>query len=470
MENEISQEELFDREVERLVIGCCLVSKDAFMVCQTKLLPADFCIGAHKLIFESIEAVFEQTGTTDPVLVFKDLQKRGELNRIGGMGEIHDLHSAIPETDSIGFYADIVKDYATKRRIQEICATAKIDLSDHSKTSTEILSKIASDFEGMDTRENIIESITAQELASLDIGGCEWFVDDMIPDGLTVLAGPAKIGKSFFAWNIALAVSQGGMALSSIPIETPRNVTYLALEDPLPLLRDRLSMIAPDGMPSNLHIISDFQNFKLDSVGLRVLENHIDSNKSEMVIVDTWRHVCPEINGQGGSAYDIDYNALIPVQKFAHSKKIAMVLVTHTRKAVDVDNVFNQIQGSMGMQAGCDTMLMLTRNNGTPSLHITGRRTEEMEYALELKDGLWKIHGDALDYQITQERNELLSILFDAGEDGMRSREIADMIDKKEGTVNRLLRKLLTEGDIYQPETRGAYLHQNFYNGNGVPL
>ena len=466
---ENNQENLFDNDVERLVLGCCLVSTDAFIVCQTKLMPIDFCIVAHKLIFESIEAVFELTGTTDPVLVFKDLQKRGELNRVGGMGEIYELQSSIAETSSIEFYADIIKDYATKRRIANICLSAKGDLLDESQSSTEILSKIASDFESMDTRENIIESITAQELSSLDIGGCEWFVDNMIPDGLTVLAGPAKIGKSFFAWNIALAVSQGGMALSSIPIETPRNVTYLALEDPLPLLRDRLSMIAPDGMPSNLHIVSDFQNFKLDSVGLRVLENHIESTQSEMVIIDTWRHVCPEVS-VNGSAYDIDYNALIPVQKFAHIKKIAMVLVTHTRKASDPDNVFNQIQGSMGMQAGCDTMLMLTRNNGVPSLHITGRRTEEMEYALTLENGLWKIHGDADDYQKTQQRNEILSILLDAGDDGIRFKEIAELTDKKDSAINSMLRRMLRDGEVYQTEKRGAYLHSNFYNGNGVPL
>ena len=465
MHNENSPDNLYDREVERLALGCCLVSKDALITCQTKLMPTDFYIVAHKLIFESIEAVFERTGTTDPVLVYNDLKKRGELNRIGGMGEIYDLHAPIVETDSVGHYADILKDYATKRRVHNICISAKDDLTDDSKSATEILSKLASDFEAVDTHQNVLESITAQDLVSMDIGGCTWFVEDMIPDGLTVLAGPAKIGKSFFAWNIALSVSEGGMALSSIPIETPHNVTYLALEDPLPLLRDRLSLIAPDGMPSNLHIISDFQNFKFDGVGLRVLENHIDSTQSEMVIIDTWRHVCPETN-TNGSSYDIDYNALIPVQKFAHAKKLAIVLVTHTRKAADPDNVFNQIQGSMGMQAGCDTMLMLTRNNGAASLHVTGRRMEEMEYAMTLEDGLWKIHGNADEYQKSQARQQIIDILHDAGDEGMRSREIASLVDKNEQTVSSLLRKMKNDGEIEQPESRGPYF---YFNGNGLP-
>ena len=462
----MSTENLFDHEVERLTLGCCLVSADAFIVCQTKLMPTDFCITSHKLIFESIEAVFERTGTTDPILVYNDLKKRGELNRIGGMGEIYDLHAPIVETESVGHYADILKDYATKRRIDDICASAKGDLTDDSKSSTEILSKIASDFESIDIHQNVVESITAQDLVSMDIGGCTWFVNDLIPDGVTVLAGPPKIGKSFLAWNLALAVACGGTALSSIPIETQHNVTYLALEDPLPLLRDRLNIISPGGVPSNLHIISDFQNFKFDGVGLRVLENHIDVTKSEMVIVDTWKHVSPDANGNG-SAYDMEYSTLIPVQKFAHAKNISMVIVTHTRKAADPDNIFNQIQGSTAMQAGCDTMLMLTRNNGTPSLHVTGRRIkEETEYALTLEDGIWVIHGDADEYQRSKERQQIIDILHDAGEDGMRTREIANSIDKKEQTVSSLLRKMKNDGDIQQPESRGPYF---YLNGNGLP-
>ena len=462
--------ELFDYDVERLVLGCCLVSTDAFTTCQTKLMPADFGIVAHKLIFESIEAVFERTGTTDPVLVFTDLRKRGELNRVGGASEVYELQAAITETESVGFYSDILKDLSTKRRIKSICASVDTTLADESKTATELLSKIASDFESVDTHQNILESITAQELSEMDVGDCKWFVDGLIPDGLTVLAGPAKIGKSFFAWNIAISVATSGVALSNIPIQTPRNVTYLALEDPLPLLRDRLDMIAPDGMPPNLHIISDFQNFKFDNIGLRVLENHIDTTKSEMIVIDTWRHVCPEVS-VNGSSYDIDYNAMIPVQKFAHSKNIAVVLVTHTRKATDLDNVFNQIQGSMGVQAGCDTMLMLARSNGSSSLHVTGRRVREMEYALTLDDGLWQMHGDADEYQKTQARSQILDALYDAGEDGMRSREIAELTDKREQAVSNLLRRMLKAGEIHQPESRGAYVHHDFYtNGNGIPL
>ena len=231
-----------------------------------------------------------------------------------------------------------------------------------------------------------------------DIPEVKWVVPDLIPSGLTILAGDAKIGKSFFAWNIALAVALGGMALSEFSIETPRNVTYLALEDPKALLKDRIKMMTGDSLtPNNLHIINHLP-FKFDNVGLKILEQLVEDTQSDLVIVDTWKHVCPDTINQNGSAYDVDYQSLIPVQNFTHTKNIAMMLVTHTRKASDVDNVFNQIQGSMGIQAGCDTLMMLTRNSGAHSLHVTGRRIIQDEYAMTMTDGIWKMEGSADDY------------------------------------------------------------------------
>ena len=377
---------------------------------------------------------------------------------------IYDLQAPIVETKSIQFYVDIIKDYATKRRIKSICSAAEATLIDESKSATEILAELASDFDNIDTSENIVEDISISELMASDVDEAKWFVDNLIPDGLTVLAGPAKIGKSFFAWNIAIAVAMGGIALSSIPIQTPRNATYFAFEDPRSLLIDRIKLMTSE-MPSNLKLVSHLKNRKLDNAGLCILENYVDTTQSEMIILDTWQHVCPEGSGSG-SSYDVDYQAMMPVQKFAHAKKLAIILVTHTRKASDVDNVFNQIQGSMGVQAGCDTMLMLTRNNDAASLHVTGRRIMETEYALTLSNGIWQLQGNADEYQKTRARQQIIDILHDAGDEGMRAKDIADLINKNEQTVNSMLRRMKNDGNIQQPEKRGPYFYMN---GNGLP-
>ena len=458
---------LFDIELERLVVGACLVNLDAFRDVSSMLDVSDFGFVENQLVFRAIKKVFEDNQTVDPVLVCQLLKKQGELNRVGGVLAIHDLHASIAEIKSTRFYCQLLKEVSVKRHINNICLKAKNRVLDESLTAGEIIAEITSEIDNVTGVSYQIQSMTARELMEMDIPEVKWVIPDLIPSGLTILAGDAKIGKSFFAWNIALAVACGGIALSEFRIEKPRNVTYLALEDPPALLKDRIKMITEySDIPSNLHIINHLP-FKFDNAGLKILEQHIEDTQSDLVIVDTWKHVCPEAIYQNGSAYDVDYQTLIPVQNFTHTKNIAMMLVTHTRKTSDVDNVFNQIQGSMGIQAGCDTLMMLTRNSGAHSLHITGRRIIQEEYAMTMTDGIWKLEGSAADYNVSTARLEILQHLYDAGEDGLQSGDIVEIAGKQRAAVQKMLRTMLSEGQVKQPKKRGAYLHPEFYQ-NGA--
>jgi RecA-family ATPase len=46
-----------------------------------------------------------------------------------------------------------------------------------------------------------------------------WAVRPFFPEGLTVLAGPPGLGKSYFALNLALSVAGGGNAFGVLPTE-----------------------------------------------------------------------------------------------------------------------------------------------------------------------------------------------------------------------------------------------------------
>src|SRR5262249_36487301 len=64
-----------------------------------------------------------------------------------------------------------------------------------------------------------IDIFTAADLHSMELPEPKWAVDGILPDGLTLLAGKPKLGKSWLALNLALAVAGGGFALGSIPVE-----------------------------------------------------------------------------------------------------------------------------------------------------------------------------------------------------------------------------------------------------------
>ena len=302
-----------------------------------------------------------------------------------------------------------------------------------------------------------LTGITAYDLANKDIPDVKWIVPDLIPEGLTLLAGAPKIGKSFFAWNLALAVAEGGIALSEIRIDTPRNVTYMAMEDPEVLLQERLHLMCPEGVPNNVHILDDVLGTKFDNEGLELVGDYIQETESELLIVDTWGHVKPNPQIKSGTSYDNDYAAMIPVLRFTHERNIAVILVTHTTKGKDVDNPYNDIQGSAGMQAGCDSMLMITREQGNPMLRVMGRRILEAEYAMTLDDGIWKLEGDADEFKMHEEQRTLLTFIRDAGEEGIKQRALVDLTGRKQGNVSNSLKAMLENGIISRHGKQGAY-------------
>ena len=302
-----------------------------------------------------------------------------------------------------------------------------------------------------------LTGITAYDLSKKEIPDVKWFVDGILPEGLTILAGDAKIGKSFLAWNFALAVASEGMALSKINVESSHNVCYMALEDPEKLLQERLHLMCPDGVPNNVFIVDTFLALKFDENGLKVLGDYLDETQSEILIVDTWGHVKPNPQLMNGTSYDTDYAGLMPVQRFAHERNIAVILVTHTTKGKNVENQFNDIQGSMGMQAGCDTMMILARDQGSHVLRIKGRRIMETEYAMTLNDGIWVLEGDAEEFNMSDERKDLLELIRESGVDGLKVKDLVELTGKSQPLVSKLLKKMVAEGVIVRPQSRGNY-------------
>ena len=151
-------DKLFDRDLEHLVIGACLVDLEAFRTAASMLDVHDFACVDSQLIFSSIQNVFETKETVDPVLVFKDLKKRGELNRAGGASAIYELQSSIAETDSTRFYCELLSELSVKRHIDNICKKAKSRVLDESLTAAEIIAGIEAEIDGISGVSHQIES------------------------------------------------------------------------------------------------------------------------------------------------------------------------------------------------------------------------------------------------------------------------------------------------------------------------
>lgn len=108
-----------DVGAEQSVLGGMLLSKDAIADVLARLQPGDFYRPAHRTVFDAILHLFGQGEPADAVTVAAELDRRGLLTRIGGAPYLHTLIATVPTAANAGFYAGIVAEKATLRRLVE---------------------------------------------------------------------------------------------------------------------------------------------------------------------------------------------------------------------------------------------------------------------------------------------------------------------------------------------------------------
>jgi len=106
-----------DMAAEQSVLGSMLLSKDAIADVAEVLRGNDFYRPAHETIHEVIIDLYGRSEPVDMVTVAAELQRRGELQRIGGAPYLHTLSANVPIAANAGYYAEIVREKAILRRL-----------------------------------------------------------------------------------------------------------------------------------------------------------------------------------------------------------------------------------------------------------------------------------------------------------------------------------------------------------------
>ncbi|RLV57599.1 replicative DNA helicase [Aeromicrobium phragmitis] len=105
---------------EQSVLGAMLMSKNAIDPASDVLEARDFYRPAHELIFETIVDLAGRGEPADAITVAAELQRRGEIGRVGGATYLHDLVAAVPIAANVDYYAQIVHEKAVLRRLVEV--------------------------------------------------------------------------------------------------------------------------------------------------------------------------------------------------------------------------------------------------------------------------------------------------------------------------------------------------------------
>ncbi|WP_338677556.1 AAA family ATPase [Streptomyces sp. SCSIO 30461] len=259
-------------------------------------------------------------------------------------------------------------------------------------------------------QQRIRTAWTADELMATEFPEPKWAVPGILSEGVNLLAGPPKVGKSWLSLGLGLSVAGGGTAMDTIPVEGGP-VLYLALEDTPRRLQTRMRKIL-GGRPAPATLTLATSCPPLPQGGNEAIAQWLDRNpEARMVVIDVFAKMRGH-SAPGASAYDADYAAVGHAKRIADHYGVAMVLVHHVRKAGS-DDFLAEVSGTNGLAGAADATLVLKRSRGQADgvLHVTGRDVDEAEYALRFyaEAGAWQLlEGPAADHTIGDTRATIL--------------------------------------------------------------
>jgi hypothetical protein len=275
----------------------------------------------------------------------------------------------------------------------------------------------------------------------------KYVVPGLIVEGLTLIAGKPKIGKSWLLLHAGLAVSRGGFTLGDIHC-IEGDVLYCALEDNERRLQSRLRvLLGSQPGPKRLHYLTELP--RLGDGGHEVIADWIKcAMHPRLVAIDTLAMV-REPKKRDESNYEADYNAVVTLRELANRHGVAVVLVHHLRKA-DADDAFDTVSGTLGLTGAPDSILVLKRDSsGTVILHGRGRDLPPVERVMTFNPEActWTMGGDAADVRRSQERAAVLAAVEET-DTPVGPRDIAAATGMKSTNVRCLLGQLVKEGAI----------------------
>ena len=235
-----------------------------------------------------------------------------------------------------------------------------------------------------------LHTVDGASLMSQPLRPPNFVVDSLLSQGLHILAGSPKVGKSWLALWLAVTVAKGEPVWN---MATKQGTTlYLCLEDSVLRIQNRLFEITEDA-PESVHFCTECA-----PIG-QGLEEQIKTFSAEhpgtvLVIIDTLQMIRPIHD----ATYANDYRDLSVLKRLANRLGLAILLIHHLRKE-KAEDVFHRISGTTAISGAVDSSFTLVeerRGSNRAKLTCIGRDIEYRELELERNaDNVWELLSDS---------------------------------------------------------------------------
>lgn len=236
--------------------------------------------------------------------------------------------------------------------------------------------------------------IDGETLMDMKLPPTKFCVETLLPQGMCILGGASKIGKSWWVLDLCIRIAKGEPMWD---LKTTKGTTlYLCLEDTLRRVQNRLLCIT-DEVPSNAFFATSAGTLS-DGLCEQIRDFVKEHPDTVFVAVDTFQIVR---NNNIDTSYANDYDEIRLLKQLADELNICLLLVHHLRKQGDSDP-FNKLTGTTGIVGAVDTAFVLDkskRNADSATLYCTGRDVEDRQLELQFskKDFVWKMLRDSIE-------------------------------------------------------------------------
>lgn len=210
-------------EAERSVIGSMILDSEAVVVASEIVTKEDFYGKQYGILFEAMVELYNDGKPIDLITLQDKLKEKDVPPELTGIEFIQELISSVPTSANVKYYAGIVKDKSTLRRlikvneeIENTCYLASQPVSDimditEKKIFNLLQTKPGGDF--VPIKEVVIDALEKIEISSRSQGNvtglATGFTDldsrtaGFHPSELILIAARPAMGKTAFELNIA---------------------------------------------------------------------------------------------------------------------------------------------------------------------------------------------------------------------------------------------------------------------------
>lgn len=238
------------------------------------------------------------------------------------------------------------------------------------------------------------EIISAKKFKKLKMKYKNNLIENILAPGITIVGGKPRVGKTNLALQIASSLStKNAQFLNEKCLYT--KVIYFSFDTKKEEIQKRLNLIPLE--TENLYLLYKHkEEFSFSDLETEIKIQTLQRKKSQemLIVVDMMQNVKYE------RKYDINnyqdtYDMIKKYYFLAKKYDCNFILVHHVNKSSSSNDVFDSLNGSIGLRGAAENMLLITENNNNFELHIDSRYFSGSSISLKKdKNGFFELNEE----------------------------------------------------------------------------